>query len=323
MRAVVFDSTLRFDPIHRDPSLEDGDCLIRPTLAGICATDLHLTRGYMNFTGILGHEMVGVVVDGPEEWRGKRVVAEINCVCRRCPMCTAGLSTHCPNRTVMGIDGRNGCFADLVTVPHQNLHAVPDRLTDEQAVFVEPLAAAYQVLAQCPIDKRMTVSVVGTGRLGLLVLQVLKTTGCRLTAIGRNHKTLLLCEKLGIQAIHVDDLVIRPDRHVVVECSGSPDGLNLALSLVQPRGTVVLKSTYAGAATGDEVPNLAPIVINEINIIGSRCGPFGEAINALTREAVEVRSMISRTFPIERALEAFDAAAHADNVKVLLKIGEK
>ncbi len=317
MRAVVFDSTLRFDPHHRDPSIEEGECLIRPSLAGICATDLHLTRGYMNFTGILGHEMVGVVVDGPKDWRGKRVAAEINCVCRRCPMCTAGLSTHCPNRTVMGIDGRNGCFADLIALPHQNLHAVPDRLTDEQAVFVEPLAAAYQVLVQCPIDKRMTVSVVGTGRLGLLVLQVLKTTGCQLTAIGRNHKTLLLCEKMGIQPIHVDDLVAQPDRHVVVECTGSPDGLDLALRLVQPRGTVVLKSTYAG----DAVPNLAPVVVNEVNIVGSRCGPFGEALNALAREAVEVRSMISRTFSIERALEAFDAAARPDNVKVLLKIG--
>jgi len=286
----------------------------------------------MKFKGVLGHEMVGSVVSGQKEWLNKRVVCEINCVCRKCEMCLGGLATHCLRRTVMGIDGRDGCFADLVAVPAHNLHAVPDTLSDEDAVFVEPLAAAYQVLAQCQIDPRMKVSVVGTGRLGLLVVQALATTGCKLTAVGRNAAKLMMCEKKGVQGIHVDELVGGRDRDVVVECSGSPAGLGVALRLVRPRGTVVLKSTYAlegQAAAMPRVerssapPDLSQIVINEVNLLGSRCGPFPEAINALARQAVEVRSLISRTYPIERALEALSAAADPANIKVLLKINPR
>lgn len=317
MRAVTFDRKLAYVPDHLDPTPVEGECLVRVHLAGISATDLHILGGYMNFSGILGHEMVGTVVSGSPEWRDKRVACEINCVCRKCEMCLGGLAIHCRKRTVMGISGRDGCFADLMSIPRHNLHAVPDALSDEEAVFIEPLAAAYQVLSQCPIESRMTVSVVGTGRLGLLVAQVLSHTGCRLTAIGRNPKKLLLCEKKGIQAIHIDELVPKNDRDLVVECTGSPEGMNLAMSLVRPRGTIVLKSTCRepGAL------NLAPIVVNEVKVQGSRCGPFGEAINALMRQAVDVRSMISRTFPIDRALEAFDASKDSTNVKILLRIG--
>lgn len=316
MRAVTFDRSLSFDPDCPDPTPGEGECVVRVRLAGICSTDLHVTHGYMSFSGVLGHEMVGTVLSGPSEWREKRVVCEINCVCRQCDMCQAGLANHCRKRTVMGIDGRNGCFADLVAVPVHNLHAVPDVISDEEAVFVEPLAAAYQVLAQCPVDERMTVSVVGPGRLGLLVAQVLATTGCKLTVVGRNPKKLLLCEKKGIQGIHVDDLIPRQDRDIVVECSGSPGGLDVAMHLVRPRGTIVLKSTCAESGS----VNLAPVVINEVTLLGSRCGPFPEAINALARQAVDVRSMISRSFPIEQAREALEAAQNPKNVKVLLKI---
>ncbi len=319
MRAVVFDGDLRFEPGYPDPVAGDGECLIRVALAGICSTDLRITRGYMSFTGVLGHEMVGTVVSGPPEWSDKRVVCEINCVCRQCDMCLAGLSNHCRKRTVLGIDGRGGCFADFVAVPVRNLHAIPDVVSDEEAVFVEPLAAAYQVLAQCPIDERMNVSVVGPGRLGLLVAQVLATTGCKLTVIGRNRKKLLFCEKKGVQAIHVDELVPHQDRQIVVECSGSPAGLDVAMQLVRPRGTIILKSTYADTRS----LNLAPLVVNEVTLLGSRCGPFPEAVNALARQAVDVRSMISKTFPIEQALEAFTAAQDSDNVKVLLKINPR
>lgn len=316
MRAVTFDTRASFSSEHPEPTPGDGECLVRVRLAGICATDLQILGGYMGFTGVLGHEMVGIVESGSSQWTGKRVVSEINCVCSKCDMCQAGLSRHCPNRTVLGIDRRDGCFADYVVVPEQNLHEVPTSLSDEQAVFVEPLAAACQVLAQCPIDKRMCVSVVGTGRLGLLVAQVLSETGCRLTAIGRNLKKLSLCEKKGIQAIHVDELIPRHDRDVVVDCSGSASGLELAMAMVRPRGKIVLKSTYVEPG----LLNLAPIVVNEIQLIGSRCGPFGEAINALTREAVEVRSMISRTFPIEKAMDAIEACRVADNIKILLRM---
>ena len=316
MRAVVFDKQLRFEPDRRRPIAGEGECLVRVRLAGICATDLHITAGYMDFCGVLGHEAVGTVEEGPPRWCGQRVVFEINCVCGRCDMCQRGLRNHCRDRTVLGIAGRDGCFADYVLVPEHNLHSVPEAVSDEEAVFVEPLAAAYQVLAQCPIDKRSKVSVVGPGRLGLLVAQVLAATGCKLTVVGRNREKLERCEKKGVQGIHVDDVSTPKDRDVVVDCTGSPEGLAVAMSLVRPRGTIVLKSTYAEAAT----PNLAPIVVDEVTLLGSRCGSFPEAIDALARQAVEVRSMISRTFPIEQAADAFAAASDPRNLKILLKI---
>jgi alcohol dehydrogenase len=316
LRALVFDNTLRFDPDYADPTPGEGECLVRVRLAGICATDLQITGGYMDFRGVLGHEMVGTVVQGSPQWRDKRVACEIGCVCRQCEMCQAGLANHCRRRTVIGIEGRDGCFADYVAVPERNLHEVPDPISDEEAVFIEPVAAAYQILAQCPIDKRMNVSVVGSGRLGILVAQVLKTTGCRLTVIGRNPRKLLLCEKQGIQGIPVGELRPQQDRDVVVECTGAPEGMDIAMSLVRPRGTIMLKSTYAEPG----VLNLAPVVVNEVNVVGSRCGPFPEAINALARRAVEVRPLISRTYPLEESLAAFDAARRPENVKNLLKV---
>lgn len=316
MRAVVFDGKLAFDANYADPKPAEGECLVRVRLAGICATDLHITRGYLAFRGVLGHEFVGTVVQGSQRWNAKRVACEINCVCRSCDLCLAGLANHCRNRTVVGIAGRDGCFADYVAVPERNLHQIPAAITDEEAVFVEPLAAAFQVLAQCPVERRMRVCVVGSGRLGLLVAQVLHMAGCRLTVTGRNRKKLLLAEKRGIQAIHVDELVPRQDHDVVVECTGLPEGLDVAGTLVRPRGRIVLKSTYAEA----DARNLSPLVVNEVSVIGSRCGPFPEAINALAREAVDVRPMISQTYPIEDALLAFDALQRPDNVKILLRV---
>lgn len=321
LRALTFNGSPRFEPNRRDPVTAEGEALVRVHLAGICATDLHIINGYMNFSGVLGHEMVGSVVASSSKWKGKRVVCEINCVCRTCDMCVGGLANHCRRRTVMGIAGRDGCFADYVAVPESNLHVVPDSVADDEAVFVEPLAAAYQVLKQCPIDARMNVSVVGTGRLGLLIVQVLARTGCRLTAVGRNPAKLLLCEKHGVQGIDVADFVPRNDRDLVVECTGSPEGLNIAMQLVRPRGTIVLKSTYADTTPGSL--NLAPLVVNEIKMIGSRCGPFPEAINALARKAVEVRPLISHTFPLEDVLDALDAARKPENVKILLRIGSR
>lgn len=319
MRAIVFDKQLRFDAAYPDPRPGAGECLVQVHLAGICATDLHVTRGYRDFHGVLGHEMVGTVVEGPRQRQGQRVACEINCVCRKCDMCLSGLSTHCRHRTVLGIDGRDGCFADLVVVPEHNLHELPESISDEEAVFIEPLAAAYQVIKQLPIEPRMKVVVVGSGRLGLLVAQVLATTGCWLEVVGRNPVTLELCEKKGIMARSVGEMTRRADRDVVIECTGAPQGLEIALELVRPRGTIVLKSTYAGL----KAPNLARAVVGEVTILGSRCGPFPEAINALARKQIDVHPMISRTFPIERGLEALEAAADPANVKVLLKINPR
>ncbi len=315
MKAVVYDDELRLDKRYLAPKPDKEDCLVKVDVAGICSTDLEIAQGYMEFSGVLGHEFVGTVEQGPKHLKGKRVVSEINCVCRKCDMCLAGLATHCRHRTVMGIVGRDGCFAEYVTVPEHNLYEVPDSVTDEEAVFAEPVAAAYQVIAQCPVDKRTKVSVVGPGRLGLLVAQVLKTTGCDLTVVGCNAKKMEICEKKHIQTVHLDELVPKRDRDVVVECTGAPNGLDIAMELVRPRGTIILKSTYADRGQ----MNLAPIVINEITLLGSRCGPFGEAVNALARKAIDVQSLITKTYPLDKALKALEHAEEQDSIKILLK----
>lgn len=316
MRAITFNKKLAYTDNHPSPTPADGDCLLRVHLAGICSTDIQITKGYMGFSGILGHEFVATVTGGSPQWQGKRVVSEINCVCRQCDMCQAGLANHCRKRTVVGIAGRDGCFADAIAVPESNLHEIPDGVSDEEAVFIEPLAAAWQVVKQTAIDARSRVAVVGSGRLGLLIAQVLRTIDCPLTVVGRNPKTLEFCDKKHIQSVHVNDLVARADHDLVVECTGSPGGMAIAQSMVRPRGIIALKSTYADNSDVD----WSPVVINEINIIGSRCGPFADAIASLQRSEIDVRSMITKTLPIERGVEAMDLAAHPDHIKVLLKI---
>jgi alcohol dehydrogenase len=312
----VADGRAQVDPGYPTPQPGQGDALVKVGLAGICATDLEIARGYMSFEGVLGHEFVGVVVDGSRRLKGKRVVGEINCICGKCELCQSGLSTHCRKRTVLGISGRDGCFAEFVAVPESNLHEVPETLSDDEAVFVEPLAAALQVIKQFPIEQRMRVAVLGSGRLGLLVAQVLRTTGCRLELIGRNPDTLLVGEKKGIQSTPVGDLVPRADRDLVVECTGAPAGLELAMRLVRPRGTIILKST---CAEGGPL-NLAPLVINEIELRGSRCGPFPDALKLLARKQIDVLTMITKRFDIEHGLEALQAAADPRHIKVLLKM---
>lgn len=316
VNAIVYAEQLAFRKDHPDPQPGPGEALVEVKLAGICATDLEITGGYMNFAGVLGHEFVGIVAAGSHDWMSKRVVAEINCVCGACAMCQSGLSNHCLKRTVIGIAGRDGCFAERIVVPERNLHEVPDAVSDEEAVFVEPLAAAFQVVKQCAIEKRMRVSVLGSGRLGLLVAQVLSGYGCKLDVIGRNRDSLAFCEKKGIQPVHLDDLNRRPVRDVVVECTGSPAGLELAATLVRPRGTIVLKSTYAEP---DKI-NLSPIVVNEITVLGSRCGPFPEAIAALARKQIDVLSMITKQLPLDRGPEAIELAARPEHLKVMLKV---
>jgi len=306
------------DAHREEPKPGQGEALVAVHLAGICATDLEITRGYMDFEGVLGHEFVGTVVSGSRHLKGKRVVSEINCVCGKCELCQSGLSTHCKNRTVLGIAGRDGCFAELISVPEHNLHEVPASLGDEEAVFSEPLAAAIQITKQVPVEPRMRVAVLGSGRLGLLVAQVLRTTGCRLELIGRNPDSLLVGEKKGIQSTPVGQLVPRADRDLVAECTGSPQGLELAMRLVRPRGTIILKSTYA---QGEPI-NTAPLVINEIELRGSRCGPFPDALKMLARKQIDVLTMISKRFALERGLEALAAAADPRNIKVLLKIAK-
>jgi len=315
MRALTFSQSLSLNPRHPDPPLTDGDTLIRVRHAGICATDLEILKGYMPFRGVLGHEFVGEVVDSPDKnLLKKRVVGEINIVCGRCDLCLAGLSAHCRKRSVLGIQNHDGCFADLLRLPANNLHTLPDSIDDDQAVFVEPLAAAFQVLKQVNLDGRRWVTVLGDGRLGLLVAQVLQSANCPVRVIGKHPQKLALCEKWSIRSRPLADIVPRHDQDVVVDCTGSPPGFELALQMVRPRGTIVLKSTCAAG----KPLNLAPLVVDEITVIGSRCGPFREAIRALAQKQIDVVSLIHRRIKLDQGIEAMTLAARRGVLKIIL-----
>lgn len=298
-----------------EPVRARGDVLIRVRLAGICSTDLELARGYMGFRGIPGHEFVGEVIDGPTTLRGKRVVGEINCACGTCDLCLAGLGTHCRNRTVLGIFNHSGAFAERIALPAENCHVLPPEISDEQAVFVEPLAAAVHVLDAVKIDADTRVTVIGLGRLGNLIAQVLATTGCRLTAAGRNPRSIELCRACGVDADTVCNLTLRMDQDVVIEATGTVEGLKLAMQQVRPCGTIILKSTYAAPPTLD----LAPIVIHEIRVIGSRCGAFAPALQMLAAGRIRVNCLIDARYPLSRANEAMEFAAQPGRFKTILE----
>jgi threonine dehydrogenase-like Zn-dependent dehydrogenase len=319
MRALVFGQSLTFDPRRRDPAAEDGDTLLKVRQAGICSTDLEITKGYMAFKGILGHEFVADVVSSPDKnLLGQRVVGEINIVCGRCDLCLSGLSTHCRQRSVLGILNHDGAFADYLRLPAVNLHALPAAVDDDQAVFVEPLAAAFQVIKQLgpqgATEGRRWVTVLGDGRLGLLVAQVLRNAGYPVRMVGKHADKLAICEKWSIRSRPLSELVPRHDQDVVVDCTGSAAGFEMAMAMLRPRGTLVLKSTVAGGKT----LNLAPLVIDEITVIGSRCGPFREAIRALAEKEVDVTSLIHRRMKLDQGLEAMRLAGSPGVLKVIL-----
>jgi threonine dehydrogenase-like Zn-dependent dehydrogenase len=301
--------------VERDePSVPPGDALVRVRVAGICGTDLEIARGYMKFVGVAGHEFVGVVERAPDPlWEGRRVVGEINVPCGRCSICRAGLPRHCPERTVLGIVGRDGAFAEYLTLPMANLHAVPDSIEDDVAVFTEPLAAAYEILEQVEMPESGRVLVLGDGRLGQLCAVVLAGAGAPPLVCGRHAKKLQRLGKFGLEtADEHSDLPTCFD--LVVEATGSPDGLRRALDLVRPTGTIVLKSTYHG----DALLALAGVVINEVRIVGSRCGPFEPALDHLSRESSIVDGMVDARYSIRDVDEAFEHAARPDSLKVLL-----
>lgn len=295
------------------PSPKPGEVLIRVLKAGICETDLQLVRGYMGFRGILGHEFVGIAESG--EYRGRRVVGEINCACNQCDYCLRGLQTHCPNRSVLGILNHDGAFAEFVSVPERNLHFVPENVTDDQAVFTEPLAAAFQIPAQIALNSNQRVIVLGDGRLGNLCAQVIAAAGCRLTVVGKHEGKLQLISSLGIETSNVSAFEYRRDADIVVDCTGSPTGFESALRLLKPRGTLVLKTTVAGVHS----LSLAPLVIDEITVVGSRCGPFIPALHALQEARVQVEPLIEATYPLADALAAFDRATIRPTLKLLLQ----
>jgi threonine dehydrogenase-like Zn-dependent dehydrogenase len=316
VRALVFDQSLSLRPRHPEPAPAEGDTLLRLLQAGICSTDLEITRGYMGFRGVLGHEFVAEVVSSSDkDLVGQRVVGEINVVCGRCDLCLSGLSSHCRNRSVVGILNHDGAFADFLRLPAVNLHALPKSVDNDAAVFVEPLAAAFQVVKQVPtLDGKKWVTVLGDGRLGLLVAQVLRDAGCPVRVIGKHLDKLALCEKWSIRSRPLGDIAPRHDQDVVVDCTGSAAGFELAMQMVRPRGTIVLKSTTAAG----KALNLAPLVIDEINVVGSRCGPFREAIRALAEKRIDVASLIHRRMRLDQGVEAMELAGRPGVLKVIL-----
>jgi 2-desacetyl-2-hydroxyethyl bacteriochlorophyllide A dehydrogenase len=291
-----------------------GEALVRVSMAGICNTDLEIARGYMSFGGVLGHELCGVVeACGDSRWIGRRVAGEINLGCHACELCKKRMERHCQARTVMGILGKDGCFASHVTLPIANLHTLPDALPDERACFVEPTAAAFEIIEQVPLDTRDEVLVVGDGKLALLIAQVIATTGARLTLIGKHAEKLAIARALGIEVAEREALP-KKSFDVVVEATGSPSGMQDAIGWVRPRGKIVLKSTYHGPLTLDA----APLVIDELTLIGSRCGPFEPAIAALATGAVRTEPLISAIVPWDDAISGFARASAQGTLKVLL-----
>lgn len=314
VRAIVFDGELRFrsDVPQRLPA--DHEVVVDVLVAGVCETDLQLCRGYMGFGGTLGHEFVGVPRTG--RFAGQRVVGEINCACHQCDTCRQGESNHCPNRTVIGILNHDGAFADSVLIPERNLFAVPDHVPTDHAVFVEPLAAACRIPQQITLSPGDVAVVLGDGRLGNLCAQVLKHHGCRVTVIGKHDGKLRILRDLGIATMRIEEAAGIARVPLVVDCTGSPTGLEAALRIVRPCGTIVLKTTVAA----DQSIQLAPIVIDEIRVIGSRCGPFDGALKLLADESVEVAPLLSARYALSDGVAAFEHAARKDTLKVLLDI---
>jgi len=292
-----------------------NEALIKIRKAGICSTDLELVKGYYPYTGVLGHEFVGEVVEAQDMlWIGQRVVGEINAVCNECEQCLNGRSTHCENRTVLGIVNRDGTFAEYTTLPIANLHRVPDSVPDETAVFTEPLAAALEIQQQVQINPTDRVLLVGAGRLGQLIAQTLALTGCDLRVVARHSHQQDLLKARGIRIISEED--IKPWRwDVVVEATGSPSGFALARQAIRPRGTLVLKSTYKGEIN----VNFSSIVVDEINIVGSRCGPFEPALRLMESKQVDPTVLIMDEFKLGDALKAFERAAETGVLKVLVQ----
>lgn len=321
MKALTFRDSLKFvrdAPVPR----REGEALVQVICAGICNTDLEIVKGYAGFRGTLGHEFVGRVAESPDfSLVGRRVVGEINAGCGHCDRCAQGDPRHCADRTVLGIKGRDGAFAEFLSLPVRNLIELPDSVSDDSAVFIEPLAAALNILEQVTVESSNEVAVVGDGKLAQLVVLVMAQMGCSLTVIGRHKGKLEIARRFGAHRVLLDmpelgrEWAGRFD--VVVEASGSPSGLANALAVVKARGAVVLKSTHQGSTPLE----MSQVVVNELTIVGSRCGRFRPALDLLVGGRLDLSTLISRRLPLEDGLRAFEEAASPDNMKVILQIG--
>ena len=315
MKATFFDGKkMIFDKNYPNPNF--NETLVRVSLAGICGTDLEILDGYMQYNGILGHEFVGIVEKSDNSnLIGKRVVGEINAGCGKCVSCIKGMERHCPTRTVLGILKRNGAFAEFISLPEKNLHVIPDSISDEQAVFVEPLAAAFEINEQVSMEPEWNVAVVGDGRLAQLIIQVIKLTCSNITCFGKHENKLQGLVKSGIKIKLGIESTDNQLFDLVVDATGSNSGFTDTMKLVKPRGTVVLKSTIASRENLD----LTPTIINEITLIGSRCGLFKPAIDALVSKTISVDFMIDSTFSLEKFGDAIVHAKKPNTLKVFLK----
>ncbi|MBN1565632.1 MAG: alcohol dehydrogenase catalytic domain-containing protein [Anaerolineae bacterium] len=315
MRAVMFDGALHV--VDREwPQPDAGEVVIRPRLMGICNTDLELMQGYKDFSGVLGHEFVGEVIEGAPEWMGRRVVGEINVTCGSCDFCRQGIPSQCRDRRALGIQNYDGAFAEAFRLPVANLWTVPTKVPDEIAVFAEPLAAVCQIVEAVHIRPIDRVIIIGAGKLGLLAAQVLRLTGCDLSVIVRRERQSALLAGLGVQAV-ARDKVADGQADIVIDCTGNAGGFAESLDLVRPRGTVVLKSTYADLPQAD----LTRVVVEEIKVVGSRCGPFGAALRLMQRGLVDLRPLIEARYTLEEAEQAFQHARQPGTLKVLLHVG--
>lgn len=316
MKGLFLNQQFSYESQLEEPKPKPDECLLAIRYAGICNTDIELSKGYKGgFIGIAGHEFVAEVIDGDPAWIGKRVVGDINVSDHSCPTCLAGMPTHCENRKTVGIIDHNGAFAERMSLVTRNLHEVPEGVTDVEACFTEPLAAALEILEQVHIKPTDRVLLIGAGKLGLLIAQVLKLTGCDLKVVIRRSKQAHLLSKWGIAYGELSDFD-KQKFDLVVDCTGNQAGLETAMERVRPRGTIVLKSTYATNA------NIAfsKIVVDEIKMIGSRCGPFEPALRLLKEKRVDVQSLVDGIYPIEDGLKAFQKATEPGALKILLEI---
>lgn len=314
MRALTFDGTLQVRDVPC-PVPQSGEALLKVRKAGICNTDLELMRGYKNFRGILGHEFVADVIEGSARFQNQRVVSEINIGCGECKFCRKGIPSQCRNRSAIGIIGDKGAFSEYLCVPEVNLHIVPEPIPDHQAVFTEPLAAACQVLERAHIKPDTNVVLIGAGKLGLLCAQVVKLIGADLSCVIRHDKQKQLLEKWGIKAVMRSEIG-EDSAEVVIDCTGTPAGFADALEIVEPRGTIVLKSTYEGLSEID----LTQIAVDEISVIGSRCGSFPSALRLLEQGLVDVESLIDATYSLADGVPAMEFAAQKGVLKVLFDV---
>lgn len=317
MKALFFRKNLELDDMP-EPTPQNREALIQVKMAGICNTDIEILNGYMNFQGVIGHEFVGVVKEANSDDQslvGKRVVGEINIGCGKCEYCLKGLQRHCTSRGVLGIFQKNGAFAEYLTLPIENLLEVPDSINDAEAVFVEPLAASLEIFEQIHILPGERIAVIGDGKLGLLTAMVCNLMGCQVSLIGKHPEKMNLIAPLGIDSLTPNEKFSEPFQ-IVVEASGNATGLGKALEMVAPRGTIVLKSTYHGEVTFDT----SKIVIDEINLLGSRCGRFGPALRLLAHKQIDLGKLITATYPLADFKKAFEAAQQRNSLKVLFEI---